>query len=60
MEKITIANDAAFIAEQQGRLDDYEYFVFNLYLMLKHPEKDFMFPLGNIHLATSIIEEIEK
>ena len=49
-----------FIANQQSKIDEYEYFVFNLYLMLKHPEKDFEFPLGDICFARSIIEEIEK
>ncbi len=49
-----------FIANQQSKIDEYEYFVFNLYLMLKHPGKDFEFPLGDISFARSIIEEIEK
>lgn len=49
-----------FIANQQSKIDEYEYFVFNLYLMLRHPEKDFIFPRGNISFAQPIFDEIEK
>lgn len=49
-----------FIANQQSKIDEYEYFVSNLYLMLRYPEKDFIFIRSNISFAQAIFDEIIK
>lgn len=49
-----------FIANQQSKIDEYEYFVSNLCLMLCYPEKDFIFIRSNISFAQAIFDEIKK